>query len=105
MDLTEKKVHWWPTLNPEGPRWAVWYGGDHLELAVLGDGPAPRYLLSINGRRDKEFADWPPDWTVEPDDSPGLAAQKAEYEYEIEKWEKNKNVSPVEESDLKDQGV
>ena len=62
-------------------------------------------LLLVNGRKEEEFVDWPASWTIEPDDSPGLAAQKAEFEYEMEKMEKNKDVLPIEEDEIKDDGA
>jgi hypothetical protein len=100
MGRLEKKVHWWPTLDPAGPRWGVWFEGDHWQLAVAEmPGQPPRYSLFLNGRKEEEFVDWPAGWTIAPDDSPGLAAQKAEYEYEIEKMEKNKDVLPIDEGD------
>ena len=54
-------------------------------------GPGRRYSLLVNGRKvEEEFVDWPANWTTAPDNG-GNASQRAEYEYELEKWEKNKD--------------
>jgi hypothetical protein len=101
MSRLEKVVHWWPTLDPARPRWGAWVEGDHWELDVTDVTVQPRsYSLFVNNRKQEEFVGWPASWTIEPDDSPGLAAQKAEYEYEMHKMEKNKDVRPVGEEDL-----
>jgi hypothetical protein len=105
MSLREKKVHWWPTLEPSGPRWSVWHGAEHWELAVTDEPESRRrYTLYVSGQIAEEFADWPANWTLEPDDSPGLAAVKADYEYEREKWEKNRDVQPIDEEELESGG-
>lgn len=99
MSRFERKVHWWPTGDSSRP-WAVWVGEEHWELVVTDTQGQRRYALLINGHKEEEFVDWPPTWTTEPEDSPGLNGQRAEYEYEMEKFEKNKHMLPIEEDEL-----
>jgi hypothetical protein len=101
MNRLERKVHWWPTGDPCLP-WAVWFEGEHWEIAVTDvPGQGPRYSLLVNGRKKEEFVDWPASWTTAPDNG-GNASQRAEYEHECEYWKKNKDVSPIDEDELGD---
>ena len=94
-DLT-KKVHWWPTGNPSQP-WRVYFEGREWEVVVIdGPGQQRRNALLIGGVKQEEFVDWPPSWTQEPE-SAANAAQRAEFEHEIEYWEKNKDVLPLDD--------
>ena len=91
-----KNVHWWPTGNPCRP-WAVVFEGDDLEIAVHETPGGERYQsLIVNGEKDVDFVEWPATWTVAPDNG-GNASQRAEYEHEGEKIEKNKGVKPLAE--------
>jgi hypothetical protein len=71
-----------------------------LEIAITDvPGQPSHYSLLINGRKQDEFVEWPASWTTEPD-SGVLAVQREEYEYEMEKRRKNKDVLPIEEEEL-----
>jgi hypothetical protein len=55
--------------------------------------------LLIGGRKEEEFVDWPANWTTAPDDGAN-ASQRAEFEHERDRFEKNKDVLPLEADDL-----
>ena len=106
MSHLRKKVHWWPTGKPSRP-WGVWFEGKRWEVVVSDvPGQQRRYSLLIEGRKQEEFVDWPANWTKAPDNG-GNASQRGEYEYESEKYEKNKDVLPfdddLEDDDLEDE--
>ncbi len=99
MSHLEKKVHWWPTGDPSQP-WRVLHDGATWEVIVIDEsGGETRYALLIEGRKEAEFTDWPESWTQAPDDA-GNAAQRAEYEREIRRWERLKDVMPLDLDDV-----
>jgi hypothetical protein len=58
-----------------------------------------RYSLLIEGSRQEEFVDWPQSWTQLPDDAAN-ASQRAEYQREMERWERLKDVEPLDIDDI-----
>lgn len=101
MNLREKMVHWSVTGDPVRP-WTAWYDGQQWEIAILdAAGRRRRYQLLVAGQVDQEFDAWPPGWTRAEDDA-AQAAQRAEFEREREYWDKNKDVLPIDESELED---
>jgi hypothetical protein len=84
MSNLTKTVKWYPTGNPSRP-WAVLHEGQTWEVEVIdGAGEQPRYSLLIEGSRQEEFVDW----------------QRAEYQREMERWERLKDVEPLDIDDI-----
>lgn len=99
MSNLTKTVKWYPTGNPSRP-WAVLHEGQTWEVEVIdGAGEQPRYSLLIEGSRQEEFVDWPQSWTQLPDDAAN-ASQRVEYQREMERWERLKDVEPLDIDDI-----
>lgn len=96
--------------QPQPYQYKAWVDGKHWQVSikVMPDG-TNRYSLFVNGRREEEFTEWPPAWSIAEEDLAWARAQIEVHEAEVEldrrRFEAAKRQKPIDLCDDEDDDV